>query len=842
MLTDPTTPSQGDVLTADVARAPGNGVVNENTPENSLPCSHCGLPSAVTSQDTDAPVFCCSGCQGAYELIDGWGLADFYALRDQLDVEGQTSISGGRRDYSAFDSNLFLGPSTPVTMSDGLQRTRLSLHALHCGACAWLIENAASRTDGWLVSRVSLVDHTINIVFDPSKIKLSEIARLLDKLGYEPAPQTTNSDDAFVRQNRKLLMQIAVAGFCAANAMWIGIALYAGEFSGVAASHWNYLRLIGTGLGIVSVVGPGRTFFRGALASIRTRTPHMDLPVAAGLSVGTIAGTINAVTGRGSVYFDSLAVLVFLLLLGRWIQFRQQHRAARSVDLLLRITPRHAKRLGTDGECDLVLVDSLQVGDVVEVSAGEGIPVDGTITNGQTTVDRSLLTGESEPIMLGQGEKVVAGSVNLTRLIQISVDAIGQQTRIGRLMKTVETAAATKTPIGQLADRIGGVFVVVVTILALVTLLAWWQNGWAIAAEHATSLLIVACPCALALATPLAIAVAIGRSAHRKILVRDGSSMQRLSGSGTVWFDKTGTLTEGRPRVVEMLGDTEAIGLAAAIEAHCCHPVADCIITEAHRLRLDIPADAFLEGVGSGGITGRSGGRSIAVGTLNFLRKQSVSICDEFSQAAENFSLRGHSPVTIAVDGRACTMIGIVDPIRRGAAESIGNLRKSGWRIGILSGDNRQVVQQVAQKVGIDQDVARGELSPEDKLEIVRRTGADAGSVVMIGDGANDAAALAAADVGIAVRGGAEISLQAAPIYLASTKLVTLAELFDAARSTKYLIYTTFAVSLSYNLVAVSLAMAGQISPLLAAVLMPISSVSVLALTLGWPIYRGSQP
>ena len=566
-----------------------------------LPCVHCGLPTHVAAADDPQSVFCCNGCRGAYELIQGWGLSDFYALRDQLNASDVTSVSGDRRGFECFDSEPFLGMSAPVETSDGKLATELALHGLHCGACAWLIENAAARTPGWLLARVRMSDHTIRIVFDPAQIRLSEIARLLDQLGYEVAPLTKDADDQYRRENRRLLIQIAIAGFFATNAMWIAIGLYAGEASGVAAGHWSFLRLVGTGLGFASVVGPGRTFFRGALASIRTRTPHMDLPIALGLSVGTIVGAVNALLGAGAVYFDSLAVLVFLLLIGRWIQFRQQHRAAKAVDLLLRITPRHAKRVTGDGREETVLVDALSAGDVVRVAAGDNIPVDGEVIRGETTIDRSLLTGESRPIPAQPGSEVLSGTVNLSRPIDVRVMATGAECRIGKVMRSVEEAATAKAPIVQLADRIGGVFVTTVTVIAFVTFLAWLGRGWTVAAENATALLIVACPCALALATPLAIAVALGRSARRKILVRDGASMQHLAGRGTIWFDKTGTLTEGRPRVVDVFGDATAIAQAAAIEEECCHPLADGIIREARRRDLPIPDKAELQRVGQGG-------------------------------------------------------------------------------------------------------------------------------------------------------------------------------------------------------------------------------------------------
>lgn len=795
-----------------------------------LPCVHCDLPTPVSSDCDPERVFCCSGCRGAYDLIHGWGLAEFYDLRDQIGSDETQAVSF-RSNYEHFDSHSFLGDSAPVETADGLMVTKLAIHGLHCGACVWLLENAAQRVDGLKSVRVKMSDHTIRIVFDPSRTRLSRIAQLFDQLGYELAPFIAGADDHARRESRRLLIQIAIAGFCASNAMWIAIGLYAGDATGVAASQWQFLRLIGTGLGILSVIGPGRTFFRGAFASIKTRTPHMDLPVALGLSVGTVVGLIHAITGQGAVYFDSLAVLVFLLLIGRWIQFHQQQRAARSVDLLLRITPRHANRILDDGRSEPVLVDNLVAGDMVVVAPGESIAVDGSIAEGHTTIDRSLLTGESKPIAATVDESVHAGTVNLSHPIKVRVEATGQESRIGRVMQTVADAASEKPPIVQLADRIGGVFVVAVTVLAIGTFLFWFSSGWGVAAENATSLLIVACPCALALATPLAIAVAIGRAARNKTMIRDGGALQLLSHGGKLWFDKTGTLTEGRTQMVEFNGSTDGLRHAAAVERHSRHPIADGIIREAERLAVEIPNEAELISASMGGISGYSDGLRIDVGNLTYLQSQDASIDFEFTEAAHRISERGISPVAIAVEGQAVAVAGISDPVKPDAKKVIDRLSQRGWQIGILSGDQRTTVHRIAKELGIATENALAELSPEDKLRIVRRD-RDVGNVVMIGDGVNDAAALAAANVGVAVRGGAEVSLQAAPVFVSSGRLSGIEQLIHGSERTTRLIHRTFAVSLGYNLFAVGLAATGYITPLIAAILMPISSVSVLALTL----------
>ncbi|SMP54523.1 Cu2+-exporting ATPase [Neorhodopirellula lusitana] len=807
------------------------------------PCIHCGEP---TDSDTEQPaeeIFCCNGCRGAYELIHGWGLEGFYGLRDQLASGPASRVNAQASRYEVFDNAEFLGPSVPTEQADGLMRCELAVHGLHCAACAWLIENAAIRTPGWNVARVKMSDHTLQVIFDPTQTALSKIAGLLDRLGYELAPISKQRDQHFQNESRRHLIQIAIAGFFAANAMWIAVALYAGEAYGVAAEHRFFLRMIGTALGVAAVLLPGRTFFVGAIASMRNRVPHMDLPVALGLSVGTIVGTINAITGKGHLYFDSLAILVFLLLIGRWIQFHQQHRAAKAVDLLLRITPRHANRVDERNETSTVLVDALQIGDVIRVGGNESLPADGEVVQGESMIDRSLLTGESVPEGVQPGDRVLAGTINLQRVIDVRVEAIGDDSRIGKVMRSVEDATNQKTPIVQFADSVGGVFVVVVSLLAIASFLWWMPSGWSVAASHATSLLIVACPCALALATPLAIAVSLGRAAKHKVLIRDGNTLQQLARGGRIWFDKTGTLTSGRPDAELISGHWDAVQLAAVVEQECQHPVAEAIKRLASRSPKEIQIDSYeLTAVHRNGVVGQVNQQAVLVGNLALMDQHHIMISDSTMEAIDRCTDESASPILIAVNGLIEAIVAISDPLRPHVASTIASLRHRGWKIGILSGDHPAIVQHVASRVGIDIDEAHGAMSPEEKLFTVQRDSEsdEDSTTVMIGDGANDAAALAAADVGIAVRGGAEVSLQAAPVFIASGDIQDIDHLMQSARRTNWLIRTAFAVSLTYNLVAVGLAMMGRISPLIAAVLMPISSVSVLALTLAWPTYPSS--
>jgi P-type Cu2+ transporter len=811
---------------------------------SSVPCAHCGLPSPPPVHD-DEPAFCCNGCLGAYQLIHGWGLADYYALRDRLSSAGVSSSgtrsnrpsSGADDEFEELDHTELLGLSAPRAVGGGLVASSCSVRGLHCGACAWLIERSVPLVPGWHSARVRMNDHSVELIYDPTKTRLSEIARWMARLGYRVGPMVDNARGAAAdAENRRLLVRIAIAAFCAMNAMWIAVALYAGHFSGISVGHANLFRLFGSALGVAAVFGPGSLFIRGALAAIWTRTPHMDLPLALALVVGAVAGIIGAITGRGEVFFDSITMLVFLLLVGRWVQFRQQRRAAESVHLLMQVAPRTAQIVDPDGSIRKISAADLVVGDRIRVDAGQGIPADGLVVAGETAIDRSLLTGESVPVDVIVGDVVEAGTANLQSPIDIKVSAAGVQSRVGRLMQLVEDAAANKAPVVQLADRVGGWFVVVVIFLSLVTALIWWPSGSAIAITHAVALLIVACPCALALATPLALAVGIGRAARQRIFVRGGDCFERLATPGTVWFDKTGTLTKGQLSVTHWPGDRDALGLVAAIERGSAHPVAKGIVAYAEQCGSARFDATQIDQQTGGGISGMVDGRRVIVGKTSFLKSQGIdfqAIESEIERVAE----AGASPILYAIDNAAPKVFGVADSLRDDAAESVKSLRKLGWRVGILSGDHPQAVARIASALRIESTMALGDLSPEQKLRRIEASD-DNGPVVMVGDGVNDSAALAAADVGVAIRGGAETSLDAAPVFLADAALGGLVKLMVASRDTVRLIHRTFAVSLAYNLVAVALAMAGMVHPLTAALIMPASSLTVLTMILATATFR----
>jgi P-type Cu2+ transporter len=500
------------------------------------------------------------------------------------------------------------------------------------------------------------------------------------------------------------------------------------------------------------------------------------------------------------------------------------------VELLYSLTPTSARRVeGDRGEVREVAVEALTPGDIVEVRAGDSVPVDGVIIHGASSLDQSLLSGESLPVSVVVGDNAHAGSVNLTAAIRVRVCTTGAETRVGRLMRLVSDCAARRAPLVHMADRLAGWFVAALVTLAICTALIWWRTSPEFALDNAIALMIVACPCGLGLATPLAMTVAIGRAARREILVKGGDAMERLSRPGTIFLDKTGTITAGRTQLVRWFGSPEAQPLVSALEMQSSHPIAKALVEALDRDGLASPAVDVHQTTG-GGIEGVVDGRKVMAGSPAFMAARLGPLPAALQREIERAAAEALTPVVIAVDQNHVAIAALGDPIREDSPDVIRELQRLGWKIGILSGDHPGVVHAVGQALGLPESACRGGIAPEQKLAIVTEA-MRSGPVVMVGDGVNDAAALAAASVGIAVQGGAEASLAAADVYLNRPGLGPVLELLDAARRTVRTIRRNIMVSIAYNVLAASLAMTGLITPILGAIMMPISSFTVLTVS-----------
>jgi len=817
-------------------------------PNPDAPCVHCGLPVGASPVGDD-PFFCCSGCEVVYHALHESGLGDtYYRLSDVAQerepVPARTSIDP--LVLSELDTQAFLDEHTTLT-EDGTRHTDLFLDGVHCAACVWLVERLPQEMDGVLAATLDLPRARLSLHWDPDVLTLSDVAAWLLQFGYVVHPVRQNSAEGRTEGERSLLVKVGVTWALAGNVMLLALAFYAGlDVSGdpglAAAARW--LSMI---LATVSVAYGGGEFIRRAWASLRltTRTRslrslHMDIPIALGILVGYGDSAWSTISGTGEVWFDSITVLIAALLTARWMQLRSRRLAGDATDRLLSLIPSMVRRVRPDGDVDTVRMDEVHRGDLVRVPTGDVIPVDGVVAAGESTVNNAVLTGESRPETVRAGSDVSAGATNLSAPLDVLVQAAGAESRVGRLLDWIRDSSGGSARVASLADRLTGYFVSGVAVLALATALIWWWIEPSTIATHVVALLVITCPCALGMATPLALAVAAGKAARAGIFLKNEAATQALSEVDAVVLDKTGTLTEGRLSLVEAIGDDGAIALAAALEAHSTHPIADALVRARGVCRLDDSASSAdtdgsvsdVDAVNGQGIRGRVDGHDVAVGRPDWVRTIASGWPADLDRFAA-FARTGHTPVAVAVDGRPAAALAFGDAIRNDSAGVIEMLNAGGTDVYLLSGDHPRVARAVARTLGIRSDRVRGRVMPEDKQRFVEDLREEGRTVAMIGDGVNDAAALQAADVGVAVEGGSTASLVAADVFLTRHGLDPVADLFNGADRVMRVIRRNLGFSLCYNIVGAAAAMSGLVGPLVAAIAMPLSSLVVVTSSIG---------
>jgi Cu2+-exporting ATPase len=717
------------------------------------------------------------------------------------------------------------------TDASGISRIELSIRGLHCASCVWRVEALPEQLKGVIESRVNFRRGRLQLVFDHRVIQLSEIASRLDSFGYTVGPVSDSANKQRTQADHAAMIRMAVAGACAGNAMLMAFALYAGVFDGMAgvyreAFRWGSLAVTG-----IALLWPGPVFFKSAWSAIRAGSVNLDAPIALALLAGGVCSTISTVTGRGEVYFDSVSVLIFALIVGRFIQQRQQRWAADSVELLFALTPHTARRITFAGGSEspqIVPTQALSVGDLVEVLAGESFPADGRIAPGHTSVDVSLLTGESLPRSSGPGDSVYAGSVNVSGVVRVSITAGGIETRVAKLMSLVEECSNRRAPIVAFGDRVGSTFLAGMIILSALTFALWIGHGVHTAMENAVALLVVTCPCALGLATPLGFTLAIGRAARLGLLIKGGDAVQNLAESrGTLFLDKTGTITMGKMSVAHWYGSKHLASTVAAIEQGSTHPVGVALAAMTPVSRGSTDRISSVTHIQGRGVVANADFSEICVGSLALALSKCAHPDSRMLSMGETWAREGMTPVYVCVDGVIEGVAAVGDTIRKDSVRVISSLQRMGWDCQILSGDDPNVVEHIAKVCGITN--ARGGVTPEQKLAIIASS-ASTGKTVMVGDGVNDAAALAAAHVGISVHGGAEASLAAADIYLSRPGLSPLLTLLAGCRRTLNVIKFTLAASSIYNITAAGIAMTGHMHPIIAALIMPVSSLTAVSI------------
>ena len=809
-------------MSTDALRLAGSASRRNAATATATACAHCGLPVPEGLLDDKAErQFCCTGCHTAFSILHEHGLDSYYGFAERR--EAPVRASG--RNYEEFDHPAFAQLYVTRT-AEGLSRTELYLEGVHCASCVWLVERIPLLQTGVVRAELDVRRSLAVVEWNAEATPLSAIARSLDVLGYPPHPfRGVARAEMRRREDRATLVRIGIAGAIAINVMLAALALYAGEVNGMETRFTEFFRWVSFAITVPAFIWPGRVFFTGAWASVRTKSLHMDLPIAIALAAGFVRGAINTITGEGPIYFDGLAILIFALLVGRFLQQRGQRMAADAAELLHAIAPSTARIVdGADERVREIPTAALLPGMLLDVRAGDTFAADGIVVRGHSSVNAALLTGESRPASVAEGTIVFAGTLNVEAPLRVRVEQAGETSRIAKLLRQVEESAQRRAPIVQLANRLAGVFTAVVLVAAAATFIIKSQLNAANALDDAIALLIVTCPCALALATPLAITVAVGRAAGRGMLVKGGDALELLSKPGILVLDKTGTVTEGRTALTAWVGPEWVKPLVLALEEGSSHPIADGF--RRAWPELSTPRVASSRHVMGGGLEGVVDGRTVRIGSPRFVAEGTVGI-DDMVRAALGDMDRTQTPMHVSVDGVLIAVAALGDRVRDDALASLQQLRARGWRTVMLSGDATDVVASVGRALQFAAQDAIGAASPEDKLAFVERCKQN-GTVVMVGDGVNDAAAIAAAHVGIGVHGGAEACLATADIYLTRPGLSALVELTEGSRRTMRVIRRNIAFSIGYNLIGAAMAVTGVLTPLIAAVLMPTSSITVV--------------
>ena len=584
------------------------------------------------------------------------------------------------------------------------------------------------------------------------------------------------------------------------------------------------------------VFGAGGNFFVAAGKALRHGNANMDTLIAMGSGTAWTFSAVVLLAGHGGdLYFDSAAMIVTLILLGKMLEARAKDRARDALGRLARLRPATARVIRDGAEVE-VSVDAVDPGEVMAVRPGERIPLDGDILEGETAVDESLLTGESMPVSRTVGEPVVGGALNTTGAVRVKVTAVGEGTVLARMARLVEEAQSARPPIQRLADRVSAVFVPVIIGIGVLTFAGWMILGGAsvaLALIPAVAVLVIACPCALGLATPTAVMVGTARAAELGVLVRDAAALERGARITDVVLDKTGTLTEGKPALVEVVGlagtDRDAVlRLAAAAEADSEHPLARAVRDAAAAEGVDVGRAERLEAVTGRGLVAVVGGRRVVVGAGRLLDQEGLTPDAAARARAEALQAAGRTVAYVADAGTLVGLLAFADRVRPDAAEGVARLKALGIRPHLATGDNPRAAAAVAAEVGIPEAQVHAGLLPEDKVALVTRLTGEGAKVAVVGDGVNDAPALGVAEVGIAIGTGTDVALETAPITLARGGIPEVARVFELSRKTFRIIAQNLGWAFGYNVIAVPVAAAGLLNPMIAAGAMAVSSVSVV--------------
>lgn len=749
-------------------------------------------------------------------------LTDVDVRRIEPDSLADLQLLDDEQEWAAF--------SRPVVDQTGCWESNVLIEGMHCAACALTIEDALKGVPGVLRAEVSAGSHRAKVVWAAQTVAPSRWMQAVQQTGYRALP----ANDAFARErrraeSRKALWRMMVAGLCMMQVMMYAYPAYIASAADLTAEMEQLLRWASWVLSLPVIFFSCGPFFSNAWRDVLHRRISMDLPVALGMLITFAVSSAGTFDPKGifghEVYFDSLTMFVFFLLAGRWLELRLRDKTAGALEALMNRLPDSVARLKSDGDFERVPVRRLQAGDVIRLRPGEAFPADGVLLQGDTSVDESLLTGESRPLARSVGDEVISGSHNLSGVVQMRVDRVGGETRFAQIVNLMESASTTKPPLARLADTVAKPFLIGVLIAAGLACAYWWQTDPERALMVAVSVLVVTCPCALSLATPAAMLSAAGALAGRGVLVRRLDAFESLAAVDTVMFDKTGTLTRdamvlSHTKVREGVSEQDALAMAAALAQHSLHPVSKAIGVAAKLagVSASVQADQVVEMAGQGvaGHVTLAGASSVA----KLLRLGSYAFCGVPN--SDSMVLQ----VYLSDQAGWLASFELQEDIRPDAASTVAELLKEGIKVHLLSGDASDAAYRVAEKVGIS--AVNGQCSPQEKLDFLRQSQIQGHKVAVVGDGLNDGPVLAGAHASFAFGEAVPLAQAQADFLVAGSRLSNVVDALLLSRRTLAIVRQNLWWAAIYNAVCVPLAIVGMLPAWLAGLGMASSSLLVV--------------
>lgn len=798
---------------------------------------------------------CSTTVEKALNHVDGVSKAEVNLLMNQATVDGDASFEAMAKAVDQAGYTL-VKPVETKTIS-------LDITGMSCASCSASIEKGVSAMPGVSACEVNLLLNKATVTFDPKQVKSVDILKTIDQLGYhgELAKAATNEDE--VREERKQKQernQVMIALVFAFTVMYIAMSqmfsvklwLPAIIMPNTYPLNFAFVQLILS----LPVIYIGRRYYISGVKAMIHRAPNMDSLVALGTSAAFLYSIYGIFVIAGgdhhayhSLYFESGAVVLALIMLGKYFEYISKGKTTAAIKALLKLKPATAIQW-VNGEEKIIDTDEIAVGDILVVKPGSSIPVDGIITDGQSSVDESMLTGESLPVDKHLDDHVVMGTMNINGRLLVKADAINEDTALAKIIALVENAQAHKAPIAKMADKISGMFVPIVMIIALISFIIWMLAGksFEFSITIFVTVLVIACPCALGLATPTAIMVGTGKGAEMGIFIKSAETLESAAHLNMVVFDKTGTLTVGKPTVTDILplkqlSDHDLLRMAGSIEAYSEHPLAQAIVTEANKQKLELsPIENFVARVGSG-VQGDYLGKPLVIGNQSFVEGIASFDAHEIA-SAEQLSKQGKTALWVVYNQELVGIFGVADALKSDASEIVKALHDHHISVVMLTGDHQSTAQAIAEQAGIDRVYAQ--VKPDEKANIIKTLKEEGHHVAMVGDGINDAVALVQADVGIAIGSGTDVAIESADIILMQNKLMDILKALKLSKAVLRNIKQNLFWAFAYNVIGIPFA-AGifyafggpLLNPMLAGLAMALSSVSVVSNALRLRSFKG---